>query len=206
MQNLSIITSVLAIHVLAWFTPGPNLALIIRNSLVYSRKAGFWTSMGFAVSNVIHITYSVFGIGFLISNSLLAQIIIKYLGAAYLIYLGIRTITVKPKTKQIKEQEKHKEITSFIAFRTGLITNLLSPKAPPFFISIFGSLVASNVSNWVIGFLYIVMPLNTLMMASLWTLFFTQNKIIKIYNKFQVTLIKTLGIILILLAAIILLI
>jgi threonine/homoserine/homoserine lactone efflux protein len=204
MQNFTIITSVLLIHVLAWLTPGPNLALIIRNSLVYSRKAGFWTAMGFALSNVIHITYSVFGIGYLISSSPLAQTLIKSLGVAYLIYLGIRTAIIKSKAKQAIVKKEYQKTTNLESFRTGLITNLLSPKAPPFFISIFGSLLASRTPFWVIGFLYIAMPLNTLMMASLWTLFFSQKSINSFYNRFQSAFNKLLGFALIILALIIL--
>jgi len=72
-ENYILISSILLIHIFAWFTPGPNLVLIIRNSLVYSRKTGFFTAVGFALSNVIHIVLAVAGFGFILATVPLAQ-------------------------------------------------------------------------------------------------------------------------------------
>ena len=55
MESLILIGTILAIHLLAWFIPGPVFVLIIRNSLVYSRKSGMWTALGIAIANIIHI-------------------------------------------------------------------------------------------------------------------------------------------------------
>lgn len=199
MDNYILIGSILLIHIFRWLTPGPQFALIIRNSLVYSRKTGFWTAVGFAVGNLINIILSVTGIALVITKSPLAHNAIKYLGAGYLIYLGFKTFFVKIKFKNLKTKEKHRDIKSLTATKIGLITNLLNPNAPLFFISIFGSLLSSKAPSWVIIFLMIAMPLNTIFMASLWTILFTQRKIKGLYMKFEPTINKCLGIALILL-------
>ena len=93
MENFLIIGSILTIHIFAWFTPGPQIALIIRNSLIYSRKTGFWTAAGFAIGNFIHILISVIGLGLLISQSPSLHTAIKFLGVGYLAYLGAVSYT-----------------------------------------------------------------------------------------------------------------
>lgn len=204
MENYILIGSILLIHIFRWLTPGPQFALIIRNSLMYSRKTGFWTAVGFAIGNLINIFLSVTGIALIITKSPFAHNAIKYLGAGYLIYLGFKTFLVKIKFKNLKTEEKHHNISPLTATKIGLITNLLNPNAPLFFISIFGGLITSNAPNWVISFLMIAMPLNSLFMASLWTVLFTQKTIKGLYMKFEPTINKFLGIALILLGLVML--
>ena len=203
MQDYILIGSVLAIHFFAWLTPGPMIVLIIRNSLVYSRKTGFWTAAGFAVGNFVHIILAVTGIGIIIAGNPLAHNTIKFLGVGYLIYLGLKTFLVKPKLQNAKTEHKHRDIPHLSAARIGLAANLLSPGAYLFFISIFGSLLSSKAPYWVVAFLLLAMPLNTLMMASLWSVFLTHRNIQTLYTKYQTIFNKCLGAALIILALLI---
>ena len=75
--------------------PGPDFALVTKNTLLHSRRSGFFTSLGVSASNLVHITYCAFGLAIVIANSLLLFSIIKYIGAAYLIYLGLRSFLSK---------------------------------------------------------------------------------------------------------------
>jgi threonine/homoserine/homoserine lactone efflux protein len=201
MDNVILILSILALHVFAWFTPGPNLVLVIRNSLIYSRRTGFFTAGGFALSNLAHILLALAGIGLLLTAIPLVATIIKLVGVGYLIYLGINTFSLKPQSSvTIGETEKHRDISPLTAMKTGFITNFLSPKAPLFFASIFGSLLASSAPLWVIAFLTIAMPLNTLFMASMWSIFFSHHHVKKLYLKYQPLINKALGVILFIVA------
>ena len=65
------------------------MILVLRNTLLAGRRAGLQTSLGVLAGNLVHITYCVIGIGWIISQSILAFTTLKYAGAAYLIYLGI---------------------------------------------------------------------------------------------------------------------
>ncbi len=200
MENIILISSILAIHTFAWFTPGPNLVLVIRNALVYSRRTGFFTAVGFALSNFIHILLAVAGLGFLMSTFPLVATVIKFLGVGYLLYLGIKTLLIKSSLSAITIGEHHQDISPFAALKTGLVTNLLSPKAPPFFGSIFGTLLSSHAPVWLISFLVVAMPLNTLMLASLWSLFLSHHHVKKVYLRFQSVINKCLGVTLLIVA------
>jgi len=99
-------------------------------------------------------------------------------------------------SKAITLGEKHHDISPTAAMKIGLVTNFLSPKAPLFFGSIFGTLLSSHAPLWVILFLLIAMPLNTLMMASLWSFLFSQHHVRRIYLKFQSAINRCLGVLL----------
>lgn len=201
MESLILISTILAIHVFAWFTPGPLFVLIIRNSLVYSRKSGLWTAVGIAIGNFIHITYSVTGIALIISRSDTAFNVIKFLGVGYLTYLGIKTFLIKVDTQKADTtSSKHEDISPFNAAKIGFLTNILSPKASLFFASIFATVMASGSPFWVIIFLWIAMPLNSFVMASILSMFFTQKRVRSVYSKYQHIVNKLLGAALLILA------
>ncbi len=203
MENFVLVGTVLLTHVFAWLTPGPLFVLIIRNSLIYSRRTGIFTAVGFAVGNLVHITVAVAGIALLISRSAVAFNAIKFLGAGYLIYLGIATLFMKIRTPQIDSAEIQEDISVFSAMRIGFMTNILSIGAYLFFGSIFAGVLSSGAPTWVVAVLFITMPFNTLVMASILVTIFTQSWIRTRYTRFQHVLNKFLGGLLILLALII---
>ena|SRR3989338_1027957 len=204
MENLILIGTILAVHIFAWFTPGPLFVLIVRNSLVYSRKSGIWTAVGIAIGNFIHITYSVTGITLLISASPITSNIIKFLGVGYLAYLGIKTFLIKVETQKTDTtSNERKDLSPLQAAKIGFLTNILSPKASLFFVSIFATVMASGSPSWVVIFLWIAMPLNSFIMASIFSVFFTQKKVRAIYEKHQHIVNKVLGVALLVLAGMI---
>jgi len=194
MGSLILISTILAIHVFAWFTPGPLFVLIVRNSLVYSRKSGIWTAVGVAIGNFIHISYSVMGIALIILASPVAFNVIKFLGVGYLTYLGIKTFFIKVETQKADTtSDEHKDISPFKAAKIGFLTNILSPQASLFFASIFATVMASGSPFWVVIFLWIAMPLNSFVMATILSTFFTQKRIRAFYGRYQHIANKLLG-------------
>ncbi len=203
MENIILITTILTIHALAWLTPGPIFVLIVRNSMIYSRKTGFWTAVGCAIGNVIHITYAVTGIALIISRSTIAFNLIKFLGVGYLLYLGIKTIFLKIQEQKPESSNQQNDASTLTAVKTGFLINILSPKASLFFTSIFATVFSSGAPSWVVIFLFIAMPLNTLFMATMLSRLFTHGQVRSVYTRFQPLVHKCLGAALILLAVII---
>ena len=80
---------VVSITFFVMVSPGPDMVMVMRNTLVDGRPAGIWSSIGVLAGNAVHMTYCVLGIGWLISQSIVAFSVLKYAGAAYLIYLGV---------------------------------------------------------------------------------------------------------------------
>ena len=137
--------TVFAIGLVAVITPGPDFALTLRSALAYSRRAGVLTAVGIGLGNAIHATYSLVGIGALVSQSILLFNGLKLLGAAYLIYLGIKSLGAKPVAAQQRHHSR-RTVSAWVAFRIGLLGNLLNPKATLFFLALFTQIVQPGTS------------------------------------------------------------
>ena len=112
------------------FMPGPNTLYIIARSIQQGRKAGIVSSLGVQFGSIFHIAAAAFGISALLISSPLAFSVVKYAGAIYLIYLGIKTLLTKEKSAGFKETKpaRLKEV-----FYQGTIVQLLNPKTALFF-------------------------------------------------------------------------
>src|SRR3990167_8795475 len=106
MTFLAEFLTVVVVHMLAVMSPGPDFVMISRNSLVYSRKVGVYSAIGLGLGILVHVTYSLIGIGLIISKSILLFSILKFIGAAYLIYVGYKCLRAKPHQQQSIEEEK----------------------------------------------------------------------------------------------------
>ena len=185
MENIILIGTILGIHVLAWLAPGPLFVLIMRNSLMYSRKTGVWTAAGIAVGNLLHISYSVAAVTLLVATSDVVLTVLKLTGAGYLAYLGVKTVVAKSSTVTSEATGERGDITPLAAFKTGFLTNFLNPNASLFFASIFATLISSNAPFWVVGILWIVMPLNSSISASVLSVFFTYPAVKTVYARYE---------------------
>ena len=138
MEYLSIILTVALVHLLAVMSPGPDFIMITRNSLLYSRATGIYSAIGLGLGVMVHITYSLIGIGIIISQSVVLFNIIKLLGAGYLIYIGYKSLISKKSQLHVPEGQSRKEtISTLKAIKIGFLTNVLNPKATLFFLSLF---------------------------------------------------------------------
>jgi threonine/homoserine/homoserine lactone efflux protein len=128
-SKLSLFISVTAALV---FMPGPNTLYIIARSVNQGRRAGVVSSFGVQVGSLIHIAAAALGLSALLLSSALAFGVVKYAGAAYLIYLGVKTLLTKGKAEQAREVEK---ASSGRVFYQGVVVNLLNPKTALFFLA-----------------------------------------------------------------------
>jgi threonine/homoserine/homoserine lactone efflux protein len=125
-SRLSLFVSVAAILV---FMPGPNTLYIIARSVQQGRLAGFVSSLGVQVGTMVHIVAASLGLSALLVSSTVAFSVVKYAGAAYLIFLGIKTLLTKEKIEPAKVR---KALLSRV-FYQGIVVNLLNPKTALFF-------------------------------------------------------------------------
>lgn len=167
MQYLPIVLTVALVHLLAVISPGPDFIMITRNSLMYSRKTGIYSAVGLGLGILVHITYSLVGIGVLISQSIIIFNFIKYLGAAYLIYIGFKSLTSKPSNLSVESEGHKSDISPLQAIRTGFITNVTNPKATLFFLSLFTLVISPQTPLFVKLFMGAEMTIIT----SLWFMF-----------------------------------
>ena len=112
-------------------TPGPDTAYIVARSVAQGRAAGVWSALGIATGCCVHALLAAFGLTALVAASPLAFSIVQYLGAAYLIWLGLKTIRegngVPPATVTRSGPAR--------AFRDGIVVEALNPKTAAFFLA-----------------------------------------------------------------------
>lgn len=193
MQNLTLIGTITLVHLLALISPGPDFILAVRNSLAYSRKTGIYTAIGFSLGIAVHIFYSAAGLALIISKSILIFNAIKFLGAGYLIYIGIKSFFSKKSRINVKNEEKKNDIRPIQAIKMGFLTNILNPKATLLFLSLFTFIVKPETPAYVLIIASAIMIINTALWFSLVAIFFTQKRVQNIFNKFQGTFNKIFG-------------
>jgi RhtB (resistance to homoserine/threonine) family protein len=123
--------------------PGADFALVVRQSIVHGRRASMLASVGIGCSLLFHISYTILGIGLIVSKSLLLFSLLKWAGAAYLIYLGIMAFRTPALTVDVqKEAASADDLPAWKLFGLGFVTNALNPKPVLFFLSLFSLLVS----------------------------------------------------------------
>lgn len=193
MTDLSLIVSVTLIHLLAVMSPGPDFFMALKNSLTYSRRTGIFTAIGFGIGIAVHIFYSLAGLALLISKSILIFSIIKYLGVAYLLYIGVMSFISKPQDISVKNKTHLQDISPLKAIRIGFLTNVLNPKATLFFLSLFTLVISPSTANGTLVIISGILIINTTLWFSLVAIFFTQKRIRVIYNRYQEVFSKIFG-------------
>ncbi len=141
MSHLSEFFAVVIIHFLALVSPGPDFVMTSRNSMIYSRRTGVYSSLGLALGILVHVTYSLLGIGLIISRSILLFSIFKYLGAAYLIYIGFKCLRSQPVKPSRDGIIRERNLPALAAIRMGFLTNVLNPKATLFIFGLFTQVI-----------------------------------------------------------------
>lgn len=126
-------------HLAAVASPGPDFALVLRQSVTHGRRTGYATSLGVGLGILVHVSYSLLGIGVLIRSSALWFDVVKYAGAAYLVWIAVGALRAKPRLSGDVDEAGAAPAapSSGSAFRTGFIVNVLNPKAALFFIGLF---------------------------------------------------------------------
>ncbi|KQX44868.1 MULTISPECIES: LysE family transporter [unclassified Ensifer] len=136
--------AVVTITIFAVISPGPDFAMVTRNSLLLSRRAGVLTALGIAAGVWVHVAYTLLGVGLLIRQSLFLFTVLKFVGAAYLIWLGIRMLRTKP--AETTGLAAHPALSDIGAQRVGFRTNALNPKTTIFVVSLFMQVVGPTTA------------------------------------------------------------
>ena len=139
------LASIMAIFSFAIVAPGADTAMVMRQAIVHGRKAAVLTSIGIGVSLMFHVSYTILGLGLIISQSILLFGLLKWLGVAYLVYIGVQSLragTVALDAGVGDDRPKAVRQTAFRGFALGFLANALNPKPVFFFLSVFSAVVS----------------------------------------------------------------
>ena len=130
MPELSTFSIFITATLVLLLIPGPAVLYIVTRSIDQGRVAGIVSTLGIAVGTLFHVVAAAFGVSALLVSSALLFNFVKYLGAAYLIYLGVRKLLVKEELR-LTQKVEHKKLIQI--FYQGVIVNVLNPKTALFF-------------------------------------------------------------------------
>lgn len=133
----------IAMCILLIILPGPDTAIVTKNTLTIHKNAGFKTMLGTLCALMIHTTAAIVGLSAILVKSAWLFTMIKYIGAIYLVYLGVRTLIALTKKKAMTvDAIPDKQHSS--TFLQGFLTNLLNPKVAVFFLTFLPQFVTAE--------------------------------------------------------------
>lgn len=162
---------VAGLHALAVASPGPDFAVVVRQSVNHGQRVGRITALGVGTGILLHVAYCLLGIAVLIRSSELVFNIMKYIAAGYLGWLGYKALRARPIDPQTFTDIQAKTSAQH-AFRIGFLTNGLNPKATLFFLSLFTLVIKPSTPFWAQTIYGVYMALATAIWFTLVATFF----------------------------------
>lgn len=156
--QLFIVSSIIII-----IAPGPDFIYVTTRGISDGNKAGIISALGISAGLLIHTLFAAFGLSAIIQTSRIAYSIIKYLGAGYLLFIGIKAILSKNKIDEIKNDKTYKNGN---IFKQGVLTNVFNPKAIVTFMAFLPQFVNVNISHPITQFTILGLILSTI--AVIW--------------------------------------
>ncbi|WP_088329217.1 LysE family translocator [Lacimicrobium sp. SS2-24] len=139
--------TIASVHLLAVASPGPDFAVVVRHSVRFGRRAAIFTSLGIGIAILLHVAYSMLGIGLVIQTTPWLFNLLSYVAALYLGYIGLMALKSRPAadTSLVKDKQQHQgDLSDKRAFVVGFVTNGLNPKATLFFLSLFAVAISAH--------------------------------------------------------------
>ncbi len=195
-------------HMLAVASPGPDFAMVVRQSLAHGRRAAVWTSVGIGSAILVHVTYALLGIGILLRAYPVAFEAMKFLCAGYLAWIGVKGLMSRPR-HPVSESPfgtgsgpgRPPEPEPRAAWTTGFLTNVFNPKATLFFVAIFATVVDPRTPKLVQGAYGIWMSATTMGWFTAVSLLFTRDSVRTAFIRGGHWIDRIMGLVLLALAA-----
>ena len=196
---MSIFLTIAVLHLFAVASPGPDFILVSRQCLRYGRRIAIWTSLGIAIGILFHVALSLTGLSILLQNQPDLFWYIKLLASLYIGYLGIVSLVSKSSNKLVEDATVQAG-NQLRSVTTGLLTNVLNPKALIFFITVFAVAINKETGIFVKILLGIYMSVATFIWFALVSILLTNKKAIERFKKAIPLLEKVTGFFLLLIA------
>lgn len=168
---------VASVHFVAVASPGPDFAIILRYAVRHGVKVALAASVGIGLGILVHVAYSLLGIGLLLKTTPWLFQLFSLLAAGYLAYIGSMALRSGPSATAEVTEVAITQMSLWQSFRTGLLTNGLNPKATLFFLALFAVIISPQtpISFKIIYGLY--MAVATAAWFSLLSFLLTRKKV-----------------------------
>lgn len=138
-------------------TPGVDMVLVLARTLQHGVRTGMAAALGICAGSVLHALAAAFGLAALLAASAAAFTVVKWVGAAYLLWLAVgmarEAITSSTGDAPVGAGNDRRPVPPAVAFRQGLLTNVLNPKVALFFLALLPQFIASDAAHKTLAFL-----------------------------------------------------
>jgi threonine/homoserine/homoserine lactone efflux protein len=156
-----------------------------------------WTSIGIGSAILLHVTYSLLGIGLLIKGSVVWFDTLKYAGAAYIAWIGLQALRAKPSGSMAATDQNPAVLpTRKNAFLTGFLTNALNPKATLFFIALFATMISARTPKLIQAGYGAWMAVATMAWFGLVSVLITRERVRRGFLRYSHWVSRALGVVL----------
>jgi threonine/homoserine/homoserine lactone efflux protein len=142
----AIFGAVVAAHALGVSSPWPDFAIVIRQTLAHGRRAGVATALGIGSGILFHVAWGLFGLGWAVERFPALLDVLRYGGAAVLLWMGLRALRSPPLAADDDVNQRDAGVSLARAWTVGLATNLLNAKAFLFFVALGSSVIAAGAT------------------------------------------------------------
>jgi RhtB (resistance to homoserine/threonine) family protein len=177
------ILTVTTLQFIALISPGPDFAVVTRNSLVYSRRTGMMTALGIALGQVVHVSYILYGIGSIVAQTVWLFTALKLMGGAYLIYIGFKGVKAVKEDHAQNNSEATKDMTLGSALGSGFLTNVLNPKCMLCVLSLFTVVIEAHTPAIILMIYAVIFFVSTISWFSIVAMFFSTPRMRDFFSR-----------------------
>lgn len=187
-------------QVIGLISPGPDFAIVVRNSLIHSRGHALLTALGISGGIMVHVTYILMGLGAIVAQTEWLLMTLKIGGAGYLSYLGICGLRSASSLKHRPQEPLDLKLSSWGALRSGFFTNALNPKAMLFILSLLSLNVNEQTPKAILVYYASMIFMTTLGWFSIVALCFSNERARVFFRNYRHWIDRTTGAFLLLMA------
>ena len=171
MDPLLTLVAIFAIFIPALMLPGPDFVAVVRSSMGRGTRSGLLTSLGVSIGLAMYATLSLVGLAAILVDYQWLTWTVRVAGGAYLAYLGIRLLLIKPETLDIADDDTSHDGRDSNALLFGFLVTLTNPKAIVLFASVFATAVTDVTPAWLMGVIVAIVFASSMIWYAIVSLF-----------------------------------
>ncbi|QUM86137.1 MULTISPECIES: LysE family translocator [unclassified Moritella] len=186
-----IIVSLLVVNFFGMLSPGPDMMLVLKYGSLNAKRAAWYCVGGIISGLAVHMMLGLFGISLLISSHPMLFNVVRWLGAAYLIYIGIKSLRAGKSDIEVDAGTLNYRPTK--AYLDGLLCNLLNPKILMFMVAAFSQVIAPETPTSDKLLISLSIFLETAVMWSCFIILLNRGALKQMLNRYQDKINKATG-------------
>ena len=180
MGELVVVAAVFAVFIPALMLPGPDFVAVVRSSMAHGARAGLLTTLGVSAGLGMYATLSIVGLSAVLVEYQWLTWLVRLIGGAYLVYLGVRLLRSPPVAIELDEVSSRRQPNALVF---GFLVTLTNPKAIVLFASVFATAITPHTPGWLMVLMVALVVASSLVWYSLVSLFMSSSPVMRRFER-----------------------